>query len=111
VSSSITSYASAATGRPSKSGGSGREGLLFQLQIRIPPLEHRSEFLIQRFDPRLVHCICCRLQKRLLLEGRLWGGAQVDFGGGQAVVVDVYSTRWIKALLSTLGLLTIRETG
>jgi hypothetical protein len=38
-------------------------------------LEHRPEFLIERFDsglqeqmrPRLVHCICCFLQKRLLM--------------------------------------------
>jgi hypothetical protein len=39
--------------RPSKSWGSGRQGLLLQLQIWIPALEHCPEFLIQRFDPGL----------------------------------------------------------
>jgi hypothetical protein len=40
-------------GRPSKSWGSGRQGLFLQLQIRIPALEHRCELLIQGFHPRL----------------------------------------------------------
>jgi hypothetical protein len=39
--------------RASKSWGSGRAGLLLQLQIWIPALEHRSELLIQGFHPRL----------------------------------------------------------
>jgi hypothetical protein len=39
--------------RASKSWGSGRQGLLLQLQIWIPALEHCSELLIQGFHPRL----------------------------------------------------------
>ena len=39
--------------RASKSWGSRRQGLFLQLQIRIPALEHRPEFLIQGFHPRL----------------------------------------------------------
>jgi hypothetical protein len=37
--------------------------------------------------------------------------AEVYRGGGEAIVIAVYNTRWIKALLSMLGLLTICETG
>src|SRR5262245_21680312 len=40
-------------GRPSKSWGSGRQGLFLQLQIRIPASEHRPEFLVQSLDPHL----------------------------------------------------------
>src|SRR4030095_7825339 len=39
--------------RASKSWGSCRQGLFLQLQIRIPALEHRPEFLIERFDSGL----------------------------------------------------------
>src|SRR5215475_2193158 len=39
--------------RPSKSWGSRRQGLFLPLEIRIPALEHRREFLIERFHPRV----------------------------------------------------------
>ena len=39
--------------RASKSWGSGRQGLLFQLQIWIPALELHSELPIQGFHPHL----------------------------------------------------------
>jgi hypothetical protein len=42
----------------SKSWGAGRERHLFQLQIRVPPLEHRPEFLRQRFDPSVREQMC-----------------------------------------------------
>ena len=41
--------------------------VLLKLHVWIPPLEHRTEFLIDGLHPRLVHCICCFLQKRLLI--------------------------------------------
>jgi hypothetical protein len=36
---------------------------------------------------------------------------EVYRGGGEAIVIAVYSTRWINALPSTLGIFTFRKTG
>jgi hypothetical protein len=41
----------------------------------------------------------------------LGGEVEVSRGGDEAVLAISYASRWIKASLSTLGLLTIRDTG
>jgi hypothetical protein len=41
----------------------------------------------------------------------LGGEVEIYGGGGEAIVIAVYRTRWINVLLSTLGLFTIRDTG
>jgi hypothetical protein len=39
------------------------------------------------------------------------GEVELKLEGCEAIVASVYSTRWINALLSTVGLLTSRDTG
>jgi hypothetical protein len=40
-----------------------------------------------------------------------WGEVEIDLGGGEAVVDDVYSARRIHRSPLVLGLLTIHDTG